>query len=171
MSPDHPTNIILIGMPGSGKSTVGIILDKQLAWDFVDTDVVIQSVEGRPLQAIVDNDGYTALRGIEEAVLGDLLVRRHVISTGGSAVYSERAMSHLKSGSLVIFLDIALATVKTRVGDFSLRGISKRPDQSLDELFDERAILYRRYADMTIPCDQLTQEQVCEQIRQRVGAS
>lgn len=171
MQPENPSNIILIGMPGSGKSTVGVILAKQLALDFVDTDVLIQSAEGRPLQSIVDNDGYTALRAIEERVLCGLSVTNHVVSTGGSAVYSKKGMGHLRADGLIVFLAIELATVMARVGNFSLRGISKRPDQSLAELFEERARLYNRYADMTIHCDRLTQEAICTRIAQRAGVS
>jgi len=111
-------------MPGSGKSTVGVLLAKQLGLGFIDTDLLIQEEAGRTLQDIVDGDGYQALRRIEEQVLLRLDVRRQVISTGGSAVYSEPAMSHLKADGLVAFLDIPLEVVIARIGDYSARGIS-----------------------------------------------
>lgn len=164
-------NLILIGMPGSGKSTVGVLLAKQAAMNFVDTDLLIQSAEGRTLQNIVDHDGYVALRGIEERVLCDVALADSVISTGGSAVYSEAAMAHLKTGGTVIFLNVSLPTVMKRLGDYSLRGISKRPDQSIEALFEERFALYSRFADITIDCDALTQDQVCAAIMARLPDS
>jgi shikimate kinase len=163
-----PSNLVLIGMPGSGKSTVGVILAKKTSRDFVDTDLLIQTSQGRNLQDIVDHDGYVALRHIEERVLLDLSVRNHVIATGGSAVYSDQAMAHLKSDGLAIFLDVDLATLESRIPDFSTRGLAKRPDQSLSELFKERFGLYARYADITIKCDKLTHEEVCARIIEEI---
>ena len=165
----RPTNIVLIGMPGSGKSTVGVILAKKTMKDFVDTDILIQKSQSRPLQDIVDTDGYLALRDIEEAVLRDLHVRNHVISTGGSAVYGAAAMDHLKADGIAVFLDVTLDTLEARVPDFSTRGLAKRPDQSFAELFDERNTLYRKYADITVKCDGLTPEQVCAVIMEKAG--
>jgi shikimate kinase len=162
------SNLVLIGMPGSGKSTVGVILAKKTSRDFVDTDLLIQTSQGRNLQDIVDHDGYVALRHIEERVLLDLSVRNHVIATGGSAVYSDQAMAHLKSDGLAIFLDVDLATLESRIPDFSTRGLAKRPDQSLSELFKERFGLYARYADITIKCDKLTHEEVCARIIEEI---
>lgn len=162
-----PSNIVLIGMPGSGKSTVGVILAKKAMKDFVDTDILIQKSQSRPLQDIVDTEGYLALRDIEERVLEALQVRNHVISTGGSAVYGERAMAHLKSDGMVVFLDVTLDTLEARVPDFSTRGLAKRPEQSFSELFDERNALYRKYADITVKCDGLTPEQVCASILEK----
>jgi shikimate kinase len=158
------SNLVLIGMPGAGKSTVGVILAKQMSCDFVDTDVIIQTSQGRTLQDIVDTDGYAVLRKIEEEVLLGLSVQNHVIATGGSAVYSDRAMVHLKSGGLVIFLDVDLPTLESRVHDFRTRGLAKKPDQDFADLFHERFTLYTKYADMTIKCAGLTQEEVCARI-------
>lgn len=163
------SNIVMIGMPGSGKSTIGVILAKKISHGFVDTDLLIQSSQGCKLQDIVDNDGYVALRHIEERVLLDLLVHDHVIATGGSAVYSDQAMAHLKSDGLAVFLDVELATLESRVPDFSTRGLAKRPDQSLSSLFDERCVLYKKYADITIKCGSLTQEDVCARIIAEMG--
>jgi shikimate kinase len=145
-----PKNIILIGMPGCGKSTVGVLLAKRLGLGFIDTDLLIQQKTGRTLQDIVDREGYQALRRIEEDVLLKLDVQRQVISTGGSAVYSNRGMCYLKSGGVVVFLDIPLPVVMQRIGDYSLRGISRRPDQSLEALFEERLELYSEYADIRV---------------------
>lgn len=157
-------NIVLIGMPGCGKSTVGVLLAKRLGLGFTDTDLIIQQETGRTLQTIVDTEGYESLRWIEGQVLLALNVHRHVISTGGSAVYSEAAMTHLASSGVVVFLDIPLAEVKNRIGDHSLRGISRRSDQSLEDLFQERFELYRRCAQITIRADQQTADQVCEAV-------
>lgn len=157
-------NVVLIGMPGSGKSTVGVLLAKRLGLGFIDTDLLIQEHAGRTLQDIVDEDGYQTLRRIEEQVLLKLDVRRQVISTGGSAVYSQPAMEHLKADGVVVFLDIPLETVLERIGDYSARGISRRPDQSLEDLFAERLELYCRAADVVIDCVGRNHEEVCDAI-------
>ena len=164
------SNIVLIGMPGAGKSTVGVILAKKTTRDFVDTDVLIQMSQGRTLQDIVDRDGYAVLRTIEEDILLGLSVQNHVIATGGSAVYSDRAMAHLRSNGVIIFLDVELATLESRVRDFSTRGLARRPEQSFAELFDERFKLYTRHADIVIKSDGMTQEQVCERIIEEARA-
>ena len=165
------SNLVLIGMPGSGKSTVGVILAKKTSRDFVDTDVLIQTSQKRTLQDIVDTDGYAVLRKIEEEALLGLFMQNHVIATGGSAAYSDQAMTHLKSDGILIFLDVDLATLESRVRDFSTRGIARRPDQSFAELFDERLPLYTKHADFTIKCDGMTQEQVCERLIEEVTVS
>lgn len=157
-------NLVFIGMPGSGKSTVGVLVAKRLGLGFVDTDLLIQQQAGRTLQEIVDQDGYLALRRIEEQILLTLEVEGQVISTGGSAVYSEAAMTHLRQNGTVVFLDIPLDEVRRRIGNYSLRGISRRPDQSLEALFEERFALYTRYADLTIKGQGLNQEQVCQAV-------
>jgi shikimate kinase len=158
------SNIILIGMPGSGKSTVGIMLAKLTARDFLDTDVLIQSLHRRSLQDIVDRDGYRELRRIEEEVLLKLDCRHHVIATGGSAVYSDAAMAHLKKHGTTVFLSVDLATLRQRVHDYDTRGLAKRPDQTLEDLFDERGALYKKYADIIVNCIGLSHEQVCAKI-------
>ena len=163
------SNLVLIGMPGAGKSTVGVILAKRTSRDFVDTDVLIQTSQRRTLQDIVDTDGYAVLRKIEEDTLLGLSVQNHVIATGGSAIYSDQAMTHLKSHGVIIFLDVDLATLESRVTDFSCRGLAKRPDQSFAELFYERFTLYTKYADIALKCAGLTQEDVCTRIIEETG--
>ena len=160
----NPSNIVLIGMPGSGKSTVGIILAKLTSRDFVDTDVLIQTTLGRTLQDIVDTQGYMALRDVEERILLNLDRVNHVIATGGSAVYSHAAMTHLKSNGMAVFLNVALPILEARIHDYATRGLAKRPDQSFNDLFKERFALYAKYADVTIECKKFTQEEVCEKI-------
>jgi len=158
------SNIVMIGMPGSGKSTVGVILAKMMSLDFVDSDVLIQIIHGQSLQEIVDKDGHMALRKIEEDVLLGLECRNHVIATGGSAAYSHAAMTHLKSDGVIVFLDADLPALKSRINNFDTRGLAKRPDQSFAELFEERFVLYNRYADITIACSDIAQEAVCVEI-------
>jgi len=167
---ENASNIVLIGMPGSGKSTVGVILAKMTSHDFVDTDVLIQTLAGRSLQDIVDTENHLALRRIEEDVILGLNCRNHVIATGGSAVYSHDAMMHLKSNGLMVFLDVDLPTLQSRVIDFDTRGLAKRPDQSFSDLFHERYPLYSRYADVTVACSTLIQEEVCAKIINALGA-
>jgi len=166
----NKSNIVLIGMPGSGKSTIGVILAKRTSHDFVDTDLVIQTSVQRSLQDILDQDGYLRLREIEAEVLQHLHVRNHVISTGGSAVYSDAAMQHLKQDALCIYLDVSLDTLCSRITDYETRGIAKRPDQSFDDLFAERTRLYRQYADITINGDGKNQDQVCNEILAALAA-
>lgn len=163
MSP-ATSNIVLVGMPGSGKSTVGVILAKRMAYVFLDTDILIQSAQNRSLQDIVDKDGHFALREIEESTLLSLDIQHHVIATGGSAVYSEAAMAHLASIGTIVFLDIDLPELEHRIKNFGSRGLAKRPEQSLADLFIEREQLYRKFADITVECSGLTQEEVCSKI-------
>lgn len=158
------SNIVLIGMPGSGKSTVGVILAKLTSLNFVDTDVLIQVSQGQSLQGIVDTAGHMALREVEKKELLTLNCRYHVIATGGSAVYSHSAMKHLKLDGIIVFLNVDLPTLESRVYDFDTRGLAKRPDQSVADLFDERFSLYTKYADVTIDCMDATQEEVCARI-------
>ncbi|MEC4670158.1 MAG: shikimate kinase, partial [Nitrospirota bacterium] len=132
--------------------------------DFVDADVLIQISEGRSLQDIVDTEGHMALRRIEEKALLGLDYHHHVIATGGSAVYSHAAMKYLKSDGIVVFLDADLPTLTSRVHNFGTRGLAKRPDQNFADLFEERFILYTKYADLTVDCADLTQDEVCARI-------
>jgi shikimate kinase len=161
---DSTKNIVLIGMPGSGKSTVGVILAKMLARPFLDTDILIQLVEKRSLQDIIDHEGHMALREIEERVLLDVKCENHVIATGGSAAYSKRAMLHLKKNALIVFLDASLKTLKSRIHNYETRGLAKSPEQSFADLFHERFELYNRYADITIDSNRGSQEEVCQNI-------
>lgn len=157
-------NIVLIGMPGAGKSTVGVLLAKLTARDFVDTDLLIQHAEERTLQAILDAEGYLALRAAEERVLLGMRAVNSVIATGGSAAYSEPAMRHLKQNAVTVFLDADLVTLRRRVTDDDRRGIARRPEQSFDDLFEERFKLYTRYADLTVPAGFLPADEVARRI-------
>ena len=153
-------------MPGSGKSTVGVLLAKVLAWDFVDTDLLIQRRADRTLQTILDQDGYLALRQLEAEVLLGLKCTSCVIATGGSAVYSAAAMAHLKTLGPLVFLDVDLDEIERRVTNFTTRGIAKSPDQTFAEVFTERLALYRQHADITIAAAGYSQEQVADLVQQ-----
>lgn len=157
-------NIVLIGMPGAGKSTIGVILAKRTARDFIDTDVLIQLDQKQPLQDIVDVQGHLALRAIEEGVLVGLHCANTVVATGGSAVYSDAAMRHLRTIGTIVYLQLGLAELERRVADFSQRGLAKRADQSFADLFAERRPLYERYADIRIDCANKTPEAICDEI-------
>ena len=158
------SNITLIGMPGAGKSTVGIILAKMLSFGFIDTDVLIQINRQASLQEIIDRRGYLGLREIEEGEILKINIRNHVIATGGSAVYSDRAMAHLQSISNIVFLDADFEEIQRRIHNFETRGIAKAETQTFRELFDERRILYNKYSELTIDCNQGDQEEIAELI-------
>ena len=160
----HFEHIFLIGMPGSGKSTVGVLLAKSLGWEFLDTDLAIQTRQDMTLQEIVDRHGYQRLREVEAETICSINVEHTVVSTGGSAVYDHGAMEHLLQKGLAVFLDVNLAELERRVGDFSARGIAKRDDQTFEDLFDERGALYRRYAQVTLPWVDESPEETVERI-------
>lgn len=157
-------SIILIGMPGVGKSTLGILLAKETAKDFVDTDVLIQLKESTTLQDIIDHKGHQALRKIEESVLLEAHFSNHIVATGGSAVYSDEGMKRLKTFGTIIFLDLDLESLKKRIHNYETRGIAKKPEQTFEELFEERKVLYQQYADITINCLNKSIEETLEEI-------
>ena len=143
-------NIVLIGMPGCGKSTVGVILAKTLGMDFVDTDLIIQQREKRLLQDIIDCDGLEKFLDIESEAILSREYSNSVISTGGSAVFRENAMEHLKKNSLVIFLDVSPAALKNRLKNIKTRGIAADKNEDIDTIYNKRLPLYRKYADYTL---------------------
>lgn len=143
-------NITLIGMPGAGKSTVGIILAKQLSYGFIDTDVLIQINQQQSLQSILDQSGYLHLREIEEQEILKINIERHIIATGGSAVYGANAMAHLEQISTIVYLKTPIEELRKRVTNFDTRGIAKKENQSFSELYRERTELYEQYAHLTI---------------------
>jgi shikimate kinase len=158
------TNITLIGMPGAGKSTVGIILAKMLSFGFIDTDVLIQINHQKSLQNIIDESGYLMLRAIEENEVLKLNVDKHIIATGGSVVYSEKAMKHLMSISRIVFLDVDFDVIKKRINNFTTRGIASAESQTIEDVFVEREILYRKYAEYVIEGSYLNQDETAEKI-------
>jgi len=145
-------NIILIGVPGAGKSTVGVILAKTLGLHFTDTDIVMQEHAGRLLQDIIDTEGLDAFKKLEEETILSLDCQNTVIATGGSVVFSEKAMEHLKSGGVVIYLKISLEVMVRRLKNITTRGIVLVPGQSLPGMYHERIPLYEKYTDRTVDC-------------------
>ncbi|MRI32317.1 shikimate kinase [Endozoicomonas sp. OPT23] len=162
------TNITLIGMPGAGKSTIGIILAKDMAYGFVDTDVLIQISRQKTLQDILDKSGYMKLREIEEEELLKVNLQHHIIATGGSAVYSDAAMKHLSKESVIVFLDLDLDQIRDRIHNFDTRGIARSDDQTIEDLFEERVSLYKKYSDITINCRELHQDELALDIMKKV---
>lgn len=165
------TCISLVGMPGAGKSTLGVLLAKEMAKDFVDTDVLIQVRANQSLQAIIDNTGYLALRELEEAALLDLSLDNHVIATGGSAVYSTAGMRHLGKLGPVVYLKVSLDELKRRVKNLPKRGIAARAGQTLDDLYKERCPLYENAADIIVECEGKTPEQLVSEIERAATAT
>jgi len=146
----RPSNIVLIGMPGAGKTTVGALLARRLGLAFADTDRLIEHREGQTLQQIVDTHGHQTLRAVEARVLAALDYRHHVIATGGSAVYSDAAMTALQRHGVIVHLQVDLETVLCRVQDAATRGLARQPGQSLTALFAEREALYTHYTEFSV---------------------
>ncbi len=160
----HHKNIILIGMPGAGKSTVGVILAKSLGMQFIDTDILIQERAGKMLQEILDEDGPDAFKRIEEETILSLHLHRAVIATGGSVVCSADAMAHLKSAGVVVYLEISYDEMAKRLKNITTRGIVLLPGQSLRGMYDERVPLYEKYADLTVACSDEDLESVVRRV-------
>lgn len=156
-------------MPGAGKSTVGIILAKNLGYGFIDTDVLIQINHQKTLQQIINESDHLKLRAIEEQEILKLNIDNHIIATGGSAVYSEKTMNHLLEISKVIFIEIFYEVSLNRIRNFDTRGIAKAKGQSFKELFRERQLLYKQYAELTVDGNSANQEELAEQITELVG--
>lgn len=161
------TNIVLIGMPASGKSTVGVQLAKWLSMGFIDTDLLVQARAGGSMQAFQNVHGLEAYRSLECETVGSLVCENCVIATGGSAVYCDDAMKHLRELATIIFLDVPMNDIRQRMGDWSERGVVIRPDMTLDDLYEERRPLYLNYADVVIDCLNKTQDQLLQEIQRR----
>ncbi len=146
-------NIILTGMPGAGKSTIGVILAKTLGYDFLDSDLVICRRAGKTLQEILDQEGLDEFLRLEEDVICGLELRRTVLATGGSVPMRPRAMEHLKRQGTVLYLDVALEELRVRLSNIKTRGIAFGPGESLDTLYARRTPIYAQWADLTIRAD------------------
>lgn len=157
-------NIILIGMPGCGKSTVGVILAKTLGIGFVDTDLIIQQRENKLLQNIIDNDGIDYFLNCEAEAVKSLYCDNCVVATGGSVVYREDAIQHLKSNGKIIFLDVPLDEIKRRLNNINTRGIAAKKNKSIEDIYNERIALYNKYADIIIKTDGESVEKTVEKI-------
>ena len=162
-------NIVLIGMPGVGKSTIGVLLAKVLSRSFLDTDISIQSREKRALQDIIDTQGVEAFCQIEEQAVLSISSTNCVIATGGSVVYSKKAIESLKQSGILFYLYVPLSILKKRLKNISSRGVVMLHSQSLEQLFDERLPLYEQCADTVIDCTGKNHEQVVNEILSRLG--
>jgi shikimate kinase len=161
-----PSTISLIGMPGAGKSTVGVILAKLTGMNFVDTDLDIQVREQATLQDILEGQGYQQLRAIEEEVLLSISLNHAIISTGGSVVYSEAAIQRLHAAGPLVYLEADLPTLEQRVAAAPLRGIASEASQTYAQVFAERTPLYQRHADLTVSAARGSADEVAARILQ-----
>ena len=146
----HKDNIVLIGMPGVGKSTVGVILAKVMGYQFIDADLLIQQQEKRLLHEIIADVGVDGFIQVENRVNASIQAERSIIATGGSVVYGREAMEHLKSIGTVIYLKVSYAELEKRLADIQGRGVVLREGQNLHDLYLERTPLYEKYADLSI---------------------
>lgn len=161
-------NVTLIGMPGAGKSTIGVVLAKILGYDFVDSDLLIQKEEGRRLWEIMRDEGTDGFNRIEERVNSQIDVSESVIATGGSVIYGPKAMEHLREISTVVYLKVTCPVLKRRLGDLTQRGVVLKPGQTLDSLYDERIPLYEKYAHVTVNVSRKTVQQAVSAIAQAI---
>lgn len=152
-------NIVLIGMPGCGKSTIGVLLAKAMLFDFVDTDLVIQNKYGKSLCDIIDQEGLEGFKAIENEILSALKYQNCVIATGGSAVYGSKAMENLKKQGKITYLKLSPEDISTRIKNITTRGVVIKKGDTINDLYAERAPLYEKYADITIDCTGLTVEE------------
>lgn len=157
-------NIVLIGMPGCGKSTVGVLLAKAVAKRFVDTDLLLQEVEDRRLQQILDEKGMDYFLQAEENIMLQVEESDSVVATGGSAVYSAPGMRRMKQTGAVIYLKLSLSSIEKRLDNIQTRGIALGPDETIASLYEKRIPLYERYADIIVEAEGLEAEAVVTQI-------
>lgn len=156
-------NLVLIGMPGAGKSTVGVVLAKRMGYGFVDSDLLIQERYGKLLHELIEEKGVEGFWELENDVNASLKIHGCVIATGGSAVYGAEAMEHLRKIGTVIYLRLSLEELTERLGDLNARGVTLRKGQSLADLYEERIPLYEKYAHRAVDCDgRQLRDIVCE---------
>lgn len=161
-------NIILIGMPGSGKSTVGVVLAKKLGFQFVDSDLVIQEQSGKLLYQLIEGLGEAGFLALENEINAGIQADKSVVATGGSAVYGNEAMCHFKEIGTVVYLKLSYEELKERLGDLHKRGVVIREGSSLRELYEERIPLYEKYADIVMDCSGSDLRSIVEKIAEEV---
>lgn len=157
-------NIVLIGMPGAGKSTVGVVLAKNLGMSFMDSDLVIQEKEGKKLHELITEHGSDGFLRIEDRVNASINPANTVIATGGSVVYCENAMKHLGEIGTICYLKLSYEGIRDRLGDLAQRGVVLKDGQTLQDLYNERVPLYEKYANLTIDCENKTIRDVVKDI-------
>lgn len=161
-------NIVLIGMPGAGKSTIGVVLAKNLGMSFVDSDLVIQEQEGKKLHELIEEHGLDGFLEIEGRVNASLNPKSAVIATGGSVVYCEEAMDHLNSIAVVCYLRLSYEGIRERLGDLAERGVVLREGQTLKALYEERVPLYEKYANLTVECENKNIREIVMELAKRL---
>lgn len=157
-------NIILIGMPGAGKSTVGVVLAKVAGYKFVDSDIVIQEQEGKLLHQLITEQGIDGFLETENRINAGIHTSNAVIATGGSVIYGKEAMEHFKEIGTVVYLKLSLASIAERLGDLKERGVTLKEGQDLKGLYEERIPYYEKYADIVIDCEEKSIRQITEEI-------
>ena len=163
-------NIVLIGMPGCGKSTVGVVLAKILGYRFLDSDLLIQESENRLLHDIIEQEGIDGFEEIENRVNASINVKKTVIATGGSVIYGKDAMEHFKEIGVIVYIDLPYEEINHRLGNLEQRGVAIRKSQTLKDLYDERVPLYEKYADISVKEENLTISQTAILIRDKLRA-
>lgn len=161
-------NIILIGMPGAGKSTVGVVLAKKMGYCFVDSDLVIQERTKKLLHEIITEKGQEGFLEVENQVNASLELEHTVLATGGSAIYGKEAMEHLKEIGTVVYLRLSYQTIARRLGDLRQRGVALKEGQTLQDLYEERIPYYEKYADITVNCEKKAIRRIVEEIAGKV---
>lgn len=159
-------NVVLIGMPGAGKSTMGVILAKVSGRDFIDADLLIQAEEKRLLSEIIEQDGVDGFLAIEERVNTSIQATNAVIATGGSVIYGEKAMEHLREIGTVVYLRLSYETIDSRLSNIKGRGVALRDGQTLKDLYEERRVLYEKYAHIVVDEEGLGIEETVEKTLQ-----
>lgn len=157
-------NVILVGMPACGKSTIGVVLAKTMNKGFVDTDLLIQQREGKTLQNIINEHGNDYFHRIEESVLLDVDVNNYVIATGGSAIYFDCAMEHFKEHGKIVYIKVSLETILERLNNIKTRGVTLGKGQTIEDLYHQRVPLYEKHADLVIEAEDLHIEEIVEKI-------
>lgn len=165
---NNKDNIVLIGMPGVGKSTVGVILAKVLGYQFLDADLVIQAREGKLLRQIIDEVGTEGFIQVENRVNASLQCSRTIIATGGSVVYGKEAMAHLKEIGTIVYLEVPFSTISKRLSDIKGRGVVLKDGQTLYDLYMERTPLYEKYADVRVSEEGLNVEETVERLIEKL---
>lgn len=162
-------NIVLIGMPGAGKSTIGVLLAKSMLMSFCDTDLLIQGKYSKSLCDIINEEGVEKFLQIENDVICENKFENSVVATGGSVVFGEEAMRKLKENSLTVYLKVSVEELEKRVNNIHTRGIAMKEGATLKEIFEERSFLYEKYAEVTIDCTKLTAEECVDKITEKAG--
>lgn len=162
------SNIILIGMPGAGKSTVGVVLAKKMGYSFVDSDLVIQERTHKLLHELIKEKGQLGFLEVENQINASLELENTILATGGSAIYGKEAMAHLKEIGTVVYLRLSYRTIARRLGNLHERGVALKNGQTLEDLYQERIPYYEKYADVTIHCERKSIRKIVEEIAEKL---